>query len=129
MIQAKRAYVKEGVKRLMWPKYLLLGIGFYLIWTLARGVFELRTAYARIDDARRALALEQTKGEQLKKKWDEVQTAEYLEKVARNDLNMQKEGETIVVLPSNQPASAESYGEAKEEKELPNYLKWWNLVR
>ena len=58
----------------------------------------------------------------------EVQTREYVEKVARNELLMQKEGEMVVVL-SSQPASAKGSGEAKEEKELPNYRKWWNLIR
>ncbi|OGD71596.1 hypothetical protein A3D09_02815 [Candidatus Collierbacteria bacterium RIFCSPHIGHO2_02_FULL_49_10] len=129
MIQAKRAYVKEGRGGGAWPKYLLLVSGFYLVWTLSKGIWELRTANLRIDEARQILAREQAKAEQLKRKWTEVQTADYLEKVARNDLNMQKEGETIVVLPSNQPASAESYGEAKEEKELKNWEKWWNLVK
>lgn len=121
MIQAKHGRVKL--------KLLALGVGVYLAWTLAKGVLELRLAYKRIDEARQILAMEQSRGEELKRKWAEIQTPEYLEKVARNDLNMQKEGETIVVLPSNKAALVKGSGETKEEKELPNHLKWWNLVR
>jgi cell division protein FtsB len=101
----------------------------YLAWVLARGIWDIRLAYRRIDEAREVLALEQAKAEKLKEKWEEVQTREYLEKVARNDLNMQKEGETIVVLPGSQPASAPGFREVRGEKELPNWEKWWNLVK
>lgn len=128
MIQAKRAHVKEGKKGRNWLRLLALGVGVYLAWTLGKGVLELKLAYKRIDEARQILALEQARGEELKRKWVEVQTQEYLEKVARNDLNMQKEGETVVVL-TNQPASMKSLDEVKEEKELPNWGKWWNLVK
>ncbi|OGD73878.1 hypothetical protein A3A84_00495 [Candidatus Collierbacteria bacterium RIFCSPLOWO2_01_FULL_50_23] len=129
MIQAKRAYVKEGRGGGAWPKYLLLVSGFYLVWTLSKGIWELRTANLRIDEARQILAREQAKAEQLKRKWTEVQTADYLEKVARNDLNMQKEGETVVVLSKETFAAATSSDGIKQEKELKNWEKWWNLVK
>lgn len=129
MIQAKRAYVKEVFQRGNWPKYLLILIGMYLVWVLFKGVMEIRQAFLRIEEARKTLAGEQEKNQALKKKWQEVLTREYLERVARNDLNMQKEGETIVVLTENEPAFAKSYGEARGEKEAPNYLKWWRLIR
>lgn len=106
----------------------LLVLGIYLVWVLARGIWDIRLAYRRIDEAREVLALEQAKAEKLKEKWEEVQTREYLEKVARNDLNMQKEGETIVVIPRTQEPK-NSKIEEKENIEEPNYLKWWNLVR
>ena len=102
MIQAKRARVKEGIKGGKRLKLLALGVGIYLSWTLGNGVLEMMLAYRRIDEARQILAMEQSRGEELKRKWDEIQTPEYLEKVARNDLNMQKEGETVVVIEKTQ---------------------------
>lgn len=120
MIQAKHGRVKL--------KLLALGVGVYLAWTLAKGVLELRLAYKRIDEARQVLALEQARGEELKRKWAEIQTPEYLEKVARNDLNMQKEGETVVVLERTQELKNPRTQDTEGIDE-PNWQKWWGLVK
>ncbi|MBI2310815.1 septum formation initiator family protein, partial [Candidatus Collierbacteria bacterium] len=105
-----------------------LGVGIYLSWTLGNGVLELRLAYRRIDEARQILAMEQSRGEELKRKWADIQTPEYLEKVARNDLNMQKEGETVVVLQKNQKLE-NSKTQEQENIDVPNWERWWNLVK
>ena len=128
MIQAKRGRVKEGKGGRSWLKLLALGVGVYLAWTLAKGVLELRLAYRRIDEARQVLALEQARGEELKRKWAEIQTPEYLEKVARNDLNMQKEGETVVVIQNNQELK-NSRTQNMENIDVPNWQKWLSLIR
>lgn len=120
MIQAKRGRVKL--------RLLALGVGVYLAWTLAKGVLELRLAYKRIDEARQILAMEQSRGEELKRKWAEIQTPEYLEKVARNDLNMQKEGETVVVLQKNQKLE-NSKTQDVESVDEQNWERWWSLVK
>ncbi len=105
-------------------------MGGYLIWVLAWGMVDIKLAYRRIDEAREILAQEQAKAEKLKAKWEEVQTREYLERVARNDLNMQKEGETVVVLTGEEKQGPESkIGNQEETIEEPNWKKWWNLVR
>ncbi len=130
MIQAKRARVKEDKRAESWPKLLVLGVGIYLLWTLGKGVLELRLAYRRIDEARQILAMEQSRGEELKRKWAEIQTSEYLEKVARNDLNMQKEGETVVVMErTSGGARSRSAGQKQEDADVPNWERWWSLVK
>jgi len=138
MIQAKRARVKEGIKGGKRLKLLALGVGIYLSWTLGNGVLELRLAYRRIDEARQILAMEQSRGEELKRKWDEIQTPEYLEKVARNDLNMQKEGETVVVIEKTQKLKnfwrsqislRKTKTQKSEDVDEQNWERWWNLVR
>ncbi len=127
MIQAKRAYVKEAGHARNWPKYLLLGLGIYLVWTLFKGVLEIRQAYLRIEEAKATLDQEKAKKEELASRLSEVKTAEYIEKVARNDLNMQLPGETIVVLP--EMGKTEGADESVEEKEVSNWEKWWNLIK
>ncbi len=130
MIQAKRARVKEGKKGRNWLRLLALGVGVYLTWTLGKGVLELKLAYKRIDEARQILALEQARGEELKRKRAEIQTPEYLEKVARNDLNMQKEGETVVVMEKTSgEARSRSAGQEQEDVDVPNWERWWSLVK
>ncbi|MFZ2202533.1 MAG: septum formation initiator family protein [Microgenomates group bacterium] len=129
MIQANRSHVKEPSRGRKWLRLFVFFIGLYLTWVLARGILDIRQAYRRVDESRKRLAEAQAKNEELKRKMVEVQTREYVEKVARNELLMQKDGETVVVLTNDQPASVQSDGKAKEEKELPNYLKWWNLIK
>ena len=129
MIQAKRAHVKEGGGRRKWLKLSVLLVGGYLIWVLVGGILDIKQANRRVDEAKVRLAEAQTKNEELDRKMAEVQTREYLERVARNELLMQKEGETVVVLSQFQPTSIQEVGESKEEKEMPNFLKWWNLIK
>ena len=129
MIQAKGSHVKEPSRGRKWLKLFVLVSGLYLTWVLARGILDIRQAYRRVDESGKRLAEAQAKNEELKKKMAEVQTREYVERVARNELLMQKAGEMVVVLSQMETRSPQGSGEAKEEKELPNYLKWWNLIK
>jgi len=129
MIQAKGSRVKEPSRGRKWLKLFVLVIGLYLTWVLARGILDIRQAYRRVDESGKRLAEAQVKNEELKKKMAEVQTREYVERVARNELLMQKAGEMVVVLSQMETRSPQGSGEAKEEKELPNYRKWWNLIK
>lgn len=128
MIQAERVRVKEVPRVWRWARLAVLLVSGYLIWVLVRGIGDIRQAYRRIDEARGRLAVTEAKNEVLKKKLVEVQTREYVERVARDELLMQQEGETVVVLPRIDEAAAKAdQGEVKEE-EIPNYLKWWRLI-
>ena len=59
------------------------------------------------------------------------ETDSYQEKIARRELNLQKEGETAVAIPST-PADAQGYYEEEEtESYFPEEIKsphekWWN---
>ena len=121
MIQAKRAYVKVRI--------LALVVAGYWVWVLAKGLIDIRLAYERIDEARGMLLSEQKENEDLKVKLAEVQTDEYLEEVARNELNMQKDGETVVVLGEGIRQKEEGIRRKVEEKEVANWRKWWKLIR
>lgn len=47
----------------------------------------------------------------------------YLERIARNQLGMIKDGETIIMLPEG-AVQGRADG---EEKNIPNWKKWWRL--
>lgn len=128
MIQANRSHVKEPSRARKWLRHFVFFIGLYLTWVLAHGILDIRQAYRRVDEARARLAEAQTKNEGLKKKMAEVQTREYVEKVARDELLMQKAGEMVVVIQAPATVGARQNPQ-EEEKELPNYLRWWNLVK
>ncbi|MBW6440425.1 septum formation initiator family protein [Patescibacteria group bacterium] len=55
------------------------------------------------------------------------QTKEYKELEARKRLNMQKEGESVVIISQYDTNSTESAVENENKiAEMANYIKWWN---
>jgi cell division protein FtsB len=67
----------------------------------------------------------------LEEKISYYQTPEYQEKRAKDTLNVQKEGESVVIVKPSQTAKEQEVQpvEKKEEvfpSEVPNYKKWWS---
>ncbi|HCM37155.1 MAG: hypothetical protein UV61_C0001G0079 [Candidatus Gottesmanbacteria bacterium GW2011_GWB1_43_11] len=60
----------------------------------------------------------------LKSKLQEVESPEFIEKQAREKLNLQKEGEVVVVLPKD---LIRSQPQAAVEPTLPNWQRWWKV--
>jgi cell division protein FtsB len=108
-------------------KTLVLLLFVYLIWVLGSGLWQLYKAGGRLDVARQNLSDEQKKNEELKKKFAEVQDSSFIEKEAREKLNMQKPGETVIVLPEMDLKSDSSAD--KKEIEEPNWEKWLDLFK
>ena len=52
-------------------------------------------------------------------------TDEYKEAEARKRFSLKKEGESVVVVKSN-PRVLGDFDIMEENKNLPNYVKWWN---
>ena len=64
---------------------------------------------------------------ELKKQLEYYRSDEYVEKMAREKLLLQKEGETVILLPEQQ-----SEGQSEEENkqtELSIWQKWVRLIR
>ncbi len=107
---------------------LILIIGWLLIISLARDVWQIRTGFGRITEANRRLEAEEAKNQALKSKLGMVLTEEYKEKLIREKLNMQKEGEVLVVMPEK-----DLYRDGLSKKPeilIPeaNWIKWWKLL-
>lgn len=67
---------------------------------------------------------------ELEEKISYFETLEYQEKIAKEKLNLQKEGENVVIVkPVPEPKENEiqdKIPEPAEEIKLPVYKKWWN---
>jgi len=107
-----------------WYRVLILVIIWLLIISLTRDVWQIRTGFGRIGEANRRLEIEKKKNEDLKEKLGIVMTDDYKEKIIREKLNMQKEGEVLVVMPDK----AFAQEEVRLVKFVPNWRKWWNLL-
>lgn len=107
--------------------WLVLFLGLILVWSLSKGLWEIREGYKRISEAEEILLQEKEKKGILELEHETVQNNEYIEKIVRDELNMQKIGETVVVLPDNEAFELEDIKNQEEESEK-NWLKWWNLI-
>lgn len=108
-------------------KTLVLILFVYLIWVFASGLWQLYKAGGRLESSRESLSLEQKKNEELKKKLAQVQDPAFIEKEAREKLNMQKPDETVIILPEFN-LELENV-EEKEDVDKPNWEKWLDLFR
>lgn len=110
-----------------WIKGLILVIAWMLIFSLARDLWQVKSGFSRIDQAKVGLSEAINQNETLKEKLALVSTDAYKEKIIREQLNMQKVGEVVAVLPKTglKPAgTAEAVEEASE-----NWEKWWALLK
>lgn len=107
-------------------KTIFLILAWLIIISLAKDALNIRKGFDRVKEAQARLAEEEHKNGELTKKYDMVRTDEYREKLIREQLNMQKEGEVIAVLPKK--GGGLSVPKNDVSKEVPIWKKWLNLI-
>jgi len=110
-------------------KAIILVLGWFMIVSLARDVWQMKKGFSRIDEAKRGLAAEEAKNQELRLRLSQVQKGEYREKLIREKLNMQKEHEVIAVLPETSSSEKDSLNPAETGEKLTNYQKWLLLIK
>ena len=107
---------------------LLFLLGLYLIVSFSRDLWVLRQKEKEIIQSQLKLEKARVENEALKQELGHVQSEAFIEKEAREKLGMAKPGETVLFLPQEIEGIANfvSFGK-NEEKELPNWQKWWKL--
>lgn len=118
--------VNKKINKKDWIKGLILIVAWILIFSLAKDLWQIKKGFTRIEDAKNRLSEEMSKNKMLKDKLNEVMTEEFKEKIIREQLNMQKIGEVVAVLPKKELERDE---EKIEEIEVENWNKWWSLVK
>lgn len=109
--------------------YIILMFQVILIVSLVRNIQLSLNSLGRVDN----LKTEQEKLEQEKKKLqaqlEYVKSDYYLEKVAREELQLTKPGETVVIVPEGIGTTrVESNLKIGSDKALVNWQKWWEVV-
>ncbi len=110
-----------------WTKGIILVIAWLLIFSLARDLLQVRSGFGRIEQAKNSLTSAISQNEKLKEKLSLVSTDEYKEKIIREQLNMQKVGEVVAVLPKANSKPVE--GSEPTEISAENWEKWWALLK
>ena len=105
---------------------LTIIIGIALIVSLSRSIIKMFKAKDELKLAEQKIEELQKEVASLTVKKEFYQSEEFIEQEARNKLNMVKEGETVVVLPSN---LEEIFREREKQPQtsLPNWRQWLDL--
>lgn len=110
---------------------LMFIVGVLLLWSLIGNFLDFKGAYRRVEEAGEILEREEVKNRELNERLSEVQREEYIEKVIRDELNMQKEGEMVVVL-SDDVTKVDVFGQENKSEIVEgkeNWEKWFDLIR
>jgi cell division protein FtsB len=125
ILQCKIELCKMGKKLISW---IIIILGWAAVVRTGANVVRLYKAGDRVTEAKKELAIELQKNEELKRQLANVQTPEYMERLAREKLGYGKEGELVVVIDPNElkVTPSASSGQANEEQ-VPNWLQWRKL--
>ena len=136
MTSSKSSKQASVVRRILRSKFFIICaiiILTVLVVFLGRVVhkkYEVSQEINRLEERREELVHE---NEQLGDLLEYLKTDSYKDKVARESLGLQKEGETVIVIDEEESVQVEEEFWNPEEETadkqvayLPNYKKWWN---
>jgi len=114
---------KMGLKKLLAIPVLMLGL--LIVFQLSRSIISMWGRGGRVEELKAEVAGLEKEKEELEREKAFRETAEFVEREARDKLRMVKEGERIVVLPEGQNEERAESGEPRaESQEKPNWKKW-----
>ncbi len=107
---------------------ILFIVSLYLIVYSVKDILGILKKKEEIKKEQLKLERLKAKNEELKKQLEYVKTPEFIEKEAREKLNLARPGEVVVILPENVSEIVDIGKEQKPSKEeKPNWKKWLNL--
>lgn len=104
--------------------WILLILSIILTVNIIRTFADLSRQESIIKEAEDRLQKAQEEKGNLQKNLAKVESQEYIEQEARNKLNLGKEGEVVLILPSVSPFSSPT---PKPSDTSPNWQKWVRL--
>ena len=96
-----------------------------LIINSAKSISGLRSSVNRLESAKKELTNLKEENKRLQNNIEYVQTEEYIEKAALEQLNLTKEGYTILIMETETPTYRENLQEKAENKEIIQNWKLW----
>jgi cell division protein FtsB len=106
---------------------IVIIISFYIIFSLFKQIFNALDAGKRLDKQADEVSQLQDKNRSLRTKLNEVEQPEYIEKIARDKLNLSKPDETTVIIPDEEVQKFILSQKPKEVVIIPNWQGWLNL--
>jgi len=93
---------------------------------LSRSLYGLLTKNTLLNDRIRTLRVLQNDKMILEKQLMDAKKPEFIEREARNKLNLSKEGETVILIDTKSLDSTMS-GSVSQQNSQANWKQWWNL--
>jgi cell division protein FtsB len=100
-------------------------VALLIINNLAHSIYVIWQKQDLITKAQNSLQEEQNENQKLKKAIAQVNNPEFIESQARNNLNLAKPNEEIVVIPTGTIAVKPSTSLVPQDSQ-PNWQKWWD---
>ena len=117
--------------RINMRKIVLYGVIIFqiiLIISLVRGIQLSMRTKERITSLEGKKQQLENEAKELKTREEYVESPYYLEKGAREELQLSKPGETVVIVPDIYSTVETDRREAEDLKEKANWQKWWDVL-
>jgi|SaaInlV_120m_DNA_4_1040238.scaffolds.fasta_scaffold27076_2 cell division protein FtsB len=109
-------------------KWGIIGFQVVLIVSLVKGIEKSKHSRGRVESL---LEEKQELGNQraeLLEKLEYVQGEDYLEKIARDELNLAKEGEVVVIVPEDSDQFSVISSQEEKTAKKTNWEKWLDVI-
>lgn len=107
---------------------LIILIALSMTWWFGRPFFEIIRKARRLDILKAEVAQLEQKREELEATAEYYKTDDFIEKEARDKLNMVKPGEKIVIITDDKSQGGEVATDQETiEEQIPNWEKWRRL--
>lgn len=113
LINKKKLLILAGV-------VLILG----LLFSLGRQVYEVLKISERITEETEKLTRLQQQNQELRKKLGYVESGEFIERQARDKLNLARENEVVMVISPKEIDQILQEGREKQVEKIPYWLGW-----
>ena len=119
--------IKEKVSR--YSNLLVILFALFLVLSLFRNVNRINKARARIEEKNVDVQELAKDNEKLKRRIEEIESTEYIERQIRDNLGMVREGEVVIILPEDDVLRALAPEVFVEVEDAPqaNWEKWKDL--
>jgi len=119
--------IKEKLRR--FSNLMVILFALFLVVSLIRNANRINKARARIEEKNVDVHELADDNEELKRRIEEIESIEYIERQIRDNLGMVKEGEVVIILPEDdilRGLAPEVYVEAEDIPQA-NWEKWKEL--
>jgi cell division protein FtsB len=117
------------VKRRLY-QLTIIAVGLFIIYGSSRNILELWQQKQRVWKIQKEVKELEAKEAELKKKLEYYSSDEYVEKTAREKLLLQKEGETVILLPEqNRIQTSDSRFQVLEKENKQIKPSIWERLR
>jgi cell division protein FtsB len=119
--------IKEKVGR--YSNLLVILFALFLVLSLFRNVNRINKARERIEEKNVDVQELAEDNEELRRRIEEIESTEYIERQIRDNLGMVKEGEVVIILPEDDVLKALAPEMFVEIEDTPqaNWEKWKDL--